>query len=347
MLSIRRLANLLSPSILFCAHLAFQAPPQRAASSAPRAIRPNELGKVMILEYHLIQPEETRWGRSIPNFKRDLEQLYDSGYRPIGMADYIDGQIAVPAGRRPIILTFDDSSEGQFRYLIKNGTPEIDPDCAVGILIGFHKLHPDFDLKGAFFVLPAAKEPHRLFGQPEFEARKLKELVALGFEIGNHTLWHADLAKYDPTVVREQIALAAEAIQKMVPAFRVRALALPFGSYPQDPQLALDGSYRGFSYHYDAVLRVAGGPACSPFSVQTDLARLPRTQVTGADLQHWIEYFERHPAEGFVSDGDANTVTFPWTLLSEFNSSKFKNLRAVTYGPENQTEGTSRIPNEL
>jgi peptidoglycan/xylan/chitin deacetylase (PgdA/CDA1 family) len=333
--------------MLFCAHLAFQAPPQPAVASALQAIGPNELGKIMILEYHLIQPEETRWGRSIPNFKRDLEQLYGWGYRPIGMADYIDGNIAIPAGRRPAILTFDDSSEGQFRYLIKNGRPEIDPDCAVGILINFHKVHPDFDLKGAFFVLLAAKEPHKLFGQPEFEAQKLKELVALGFEIGNHTLWHADLAKYDPTVVREQIALAAQAIQKIVPEVRIRALALPFGSYPQDTQLAFEGSYRGFSYHYDAVLRISGGPARSPFSIQADLGHLPRTQVTGTDLQHWIEYFERNPAEGFVSDGNASTVTFPRTLLSEFNSSKFKNLRAITYGPENQTARPSKIPNEL
>jgi peptidoglycan/xylan/chitin deacetylase (PgdA/CDA1 family) len=320
---------------------------QRAVSPAPRTAEPNELGKVLILEYHLIQPEETRWGRSIANFRRDLEQLYDQGYRPVGMADYIDGKIGVPAGTRPVVITFDDSSDGQFRYLTNNGKPEIDPDCAVGILISFHKLHPDFDLKGAFFVLPGAKEPHKLFGQPEFEAQKLKELVALGFEIGNHTLWHADLAKYDPTVVQEQIALAAQAIEKMVPTFRVRALALPFGNYPQDLQLVRNGSYRGFSYHYDAVLRVTGGPARSPFSMQADLTHLPRIQVTGTDLTNWLEYFEKHPTEGFVSDGDANTVSFPRALLSEFNSSKFKNLRTVTYGPENQTAKASKIPNGL
>jgi hypothetical protein len=35
----------------------------------------NELGRFLILEYHLIQDQETRWGRSFSNFKQDLELL--------------------------------------------------------------------------------------------------------------------------------------------------------------------------------------------------------------------------------------------------------------------------------
>jgi hypothetical protein len=294
---------------------------------------PNESGKVMILEYHLIQPEETRWGRSLANFKRDLQQLYESGYRPIGMADYIDGRIEIARGLRPFILSFDDSSPGQFRYLVKDGRAEIDPECAVGILIAFHKLHPDFALKGIFFVLPGVKQPHRLFGQPEFEVRKLRELVELGFEIGNHTLWHADLAKYDAAVVQEQIARAAQAIQGMVPGHRIRALALPFGDFPKDPHLAAEGSYHGFTYYYDAVLRVTGGPATSPFDSRTDLLRLPRIQVTGTELQRQLAYFEKHPAEGFVSDGSPDTVTFPRSFVPDFNSSRFKGLRILAHEP--------------
>ena len=49
-------------------------------------------------------------------------------------------------GREPIpdklvVLTFDDSSIGQFRYL-EDGT--IDPDSAMGILLDFAEAHPDF-----------------------------------------------------------------------------------------------------------------------------------------------------------------------------------------------------------
>ncbi len=316
-----------------CVPLLPQARPAAGSAAASEADQPNELGKVMILEYHLIQPEETRWGRSTVNFKNDLDLLYRSGYRPIGMADYLDGKISIPKGTKPFILTFDDSSDGQFRYLDKGGKPEIDPDCAVGILIGFHKAHPDFELKGIFFVLPGAKEPHKLFGQPEFEARKLKELVALGFEIGNHTLWHADLAKYSPAVVQEQLARAVEAIQKMVPGYRMRALALPLGDYPKDPRLAVEGSYRGISYHNEAILMVSGPPAPSPFSIKRDLVHLPRIQVTGKELQRRIAYFAAHPPEVFTSDGSAATVTCPEALRPEFNAAKFGGLRLITYAP--------------
>lgn len=291
----------------------------------------NELGRFLILEYHLIQEQETRWGRSIPNFKQDLERLYQGGYRPVAMADIIDGRIDIPAGTKPVLLTFDDSSPGQFRYLVKNGKKEIDPDCAVGLLLSFHRLHSDWPTKAVFFVLPEAKQPHKLFGQPEYEADKLKELVTLGFEIGSHTLWHANLGKYDDTTVQKQLALSVDAVQKRVPGYTVRSLALPFGVYPKDLQLAVKGEFKGTPYRHEAILMVAGGAAQSPFSIGCDLLHLPRIQVPGPDLKHWLSYYEKHPGEIFVSDGQPGTVTFPKVLQPKFNAAKFKKLQAVPY----------------
>ncbi len=293
--------------------------------------RPNELGHFLILEYHLIQEQETRWGRSISSFRQDLERLYQSGYRPVAMGDIIDGKMDLPAGKKIVVLTFDDSSPGQFRYVVKNGKREIDPDCAVGILINFHRQHPDWAKRAIFFVLPEAKQPHKLFGQPEYEADKLKELAANGFEIGNHTLWHADLGQYDATIVQKQLAQSVEAVQKRVPGYAVRALALPFGVYPKDLQLAAKGTYKGISYHHEAILKVGGGAAPSPFSMSCGLLRLPRIQVLGSDLKHWISYYEKRPGEIFVSDGNPETVTFPKALQPKFNAAKFKQLRAVAY----------------
>jgi hypothetical protein len=292
---------------------------------------PNELGKVLILEYHLIQPGSGQWVRTAQDFRRDLDLLYRTGYRSVALSDYVRGNIDIPAGTHPVIFTFDDSSPGQFRYFIQNGRKEIDPDCAVAMLMEFKKRHPDFGMHATFFVLPGAKEPHKLFGQPEFESEKLKELAALGFEIGNHTLWHANLRKYDATVVRKQLALAVQAIQAAVPGYKVHYLALPFGMYPTDPDLAVSGSYNEISYHNDAILKVSGGPAPSPFSIHCDFLHLPRVQVTGNDLQRIVSYFEKHPAELFVSDGKADTVTFPAGMKSEFQSSRFKALHSVAY----------------
>jgi len=272
---------------------------------------PNELGRVMILEYHKVDQPEERWTRTPANFRHDLETLYDKGYRLVGLNDLLDGRIALPAGTSPVVLTFDDSSPGQFRYVGKNGEVTIDPDCVVGILEAFAQRHPDFGRKATFFVLPGASKPNRLFNQPEYEARKLQYLVDHGFEIGNHTLWHANLGKYPEPVVRSQIARAQQWIGRYVPGYRIRTLALPHGVYPREVGWALRGAAGGTTYQYDAILRVTGGPAVSPFDAAFDAVRLPRIQALADELGRWFTYFDRNPAERFVSDGDAAVVTIP------------------------------------
>ena len=123
----------------------------------------NELGRVMILEYHKVDYPEERWTRTPENFRRDLEVLYARGYRLQSLNDLLDGKITVKAGFTPIILTFDDSSPGQFRYLDQNGTLEIDPKSAVGVLEAFAREKPDFGRAATFFVLPGAGSQHAQF----------------------------------------------------------------------------------------------------------------------------------------------------------------------------------------
>ena len=276
------------------------------------AARPaNELGRVMILEYHKIDYPEHRWTRTPENFRRDLETLYARGYRLVNLNEVLDGRIATPAGTTPIVLTFDDSSPGQFRYVSRNGTPEIDPKSGLGVLEAFSARYPDFGRAATFYVLPGASKPNRLFDQPEHEARKLQYLVSRGYEIGNHTLWHANLGKYDERTVRGQIAGAQEWIQRHVPDYRIRSLALPHGVYPRDVGWAVRGEAKGVTYRHDAILMVAGGAAPSPFAKGFDPTRLPRIQAIDQDLGYWLAYFEKNPRERFISDGDPKTVTIP------------------------------------
>jgi len=274
-------------------------------------LSPNELGRVMILEYHKIDYPEERWTRTPENFRRDLETLYAKGYRLINLGDLLDRRIQVPAGTTPVVLTFDDSSPGQFRYVEANGSVQIDPKSAIGVLEAFIAEKPDFGRGGTFYVLPGASKPNRLFNQPEYEGRKLQYLVSHGFEIGNHTLWHANLAKYPEATVRAQVAEAQVWIQRHVPDYKTRSIALPHGVYPTDVSWVLHGSAKGTTYNHDAVLMVAGGPAPSPFSRTFDPVRLPRIQAVERDLAYWLNYFDKNPNERFVSDGDANSVTVP------------------------------------
>ena len=81
----------LARAALFAAGMLSAVPP--SAESLP----PNELGRVMILEYHKIDQPENRWTRTPENFRRDLQRLWERGYRLVALDDFLDGKIALPA----------------------------------------------------------------------------------------------------------------------------------------------------------------------------------------------------------------------------------------------------------
>ena len=290
---------------------------------------PNELGRIMILEYHKIDYPEERWTRTPENFDRDLETLYTRGYRLQSLTALLEGRVTVPAGTTPVVLTFDDSSPGQFRYVDKNGTLEIDPKSGIGVLEAFIKEKPDFGRAATFFVLPGASRPNRLFDQPEHEGRKLRWLVENGYEIGNHTLWHANLGKYDEAIVRAQLADAQVWVQKHVPDYKLRTLALPHGVYPKHVDWAVTGSAKGTTYRHEGILMVAGGAAPSPFSAKFDPVRLPRIQAMERDLKEWFTHFDKNPEDRFVSDGDPATITVPAAQRDRVRPTLPKPLKVV------------------
>src|SRR5688500_2863893 len=90
-----------------------------AALAATRVMdrTPNELGRIPVLEYHLIGEKEGRWERHHERFRADLELLHRRGYRPVTLAELVDRDFELPAGLSPVVFTFDDASPGQFRYI--------------------------------------------------------------------------------------------------------------------------------------------------------------------------------------------------------------------------------------
>jgi peptidoglycan/xylan/chitin deacetylase (PgdA/CDA1 family) len=257
----------------------------------------------MILEYHKIDRPEARWTRTPENFRKDLERFYEKGYRLIPLSDFLQNRIRVEKGRSPLILTFDDSSPGHLRFFPDGlGGYRVDPECAVGILEAFHAKHPDFGMAATFFVLPAADPPNRLFNQPEYGAEKLRYLEKKGFEIGNHTYWHADLSRMDNGGVQRQLALAVREIQKTIPSYSPKALALPLGAYPKDRSFLLKGSFEGTSYHHLGVLMVAGGTAVPPGHPSYDPLRIPRIQAVEGELNRWLKYLDNHPEERYLGE---------------------------------------------
>ena len=240
-------------------------------------------------------------------FRRNLETLYARGYRPITVAQLLDRDFSsVPPGMSPVVFTFDDASPSQFSYIERNGTLEIDPNSVVGMWMAFAKERPDWKGRATFCLLPAADNGHAFFGdkekfggqKKEWRFRKVKWLADNGFELCNHTLWHAQLSKYPDAFVQEQIARAQVAIDSAVPGYRVRTFAFPQGLWPKNKALAWRGSWTDPKtgtttiYRHDTVLEVAGGPTRGPFDPEFDPTRLTRVIVYDKELEKVLDQLD-------------------------------------------------------
>lgn len=276
----------------------------RPALSQPPA--PSLPYKIPILQYHLIGDTDSRWKRSRDGFRRDLQLLYDRGYRPITVAQLVDRKFDIPRGTSPVVITFDDASPGQFSYIERNGKLEIDPNSAVGIWLDFGRRHRDWKNRATFCVLPAAAEGHAFFGdtgvagqKTEWRFPKLRFLVQQGFELCNHTLWHGRLDRRSDEAVQEQIARGVFAVDSAVAGYRVRTFALPLGMWPKNRALAQAGrwtdekSARTIAYRFDAVLEVTGALAGTLYGPGFNPLAIPRTQVVGDNLAKLLDQIER------------------------------------------------------
>ena len=129
----------------------------------------------------------------------------------------------LPRGKSPVVLVFDDASPSQFRYVERGGKLEIDPTSMIGIWLDFAKTKPDWGNKAVMCMLSGAEAGRSLFGnkgiegqKDEWRFRKVRFLAEQGFELCNHTLWHAQLSKYPDAFVQEQIARGVMAIERQV-----------------------------------------------------------------------------------------------------------------------------------
>lgn len=318
----RSVLVLLAAFPLACGEEAKESAPiiRAAPDSAARARVPNEMGFVPILEYHIVGDKEGRWERERGRFREDLALLYARGYRPVSVSQLIDRSLDLPYGISPVVITFDDASPSQFRYVERDSTLEVDSTSALGIWLDFRASHPDWGNHAVFCLLADAEAGRSFFGKKgiegqrtEWRHRKLRFLAEQGFELCNHTLWHAQLDRYPDDFVQEHIARAQMAIDSAVPGYRVRSFALPLGRWPKNRDLAAAGSWtdprsgRTITYRFDAILEVAGGPNVSPYDSTFSPLKLKRWQVLDDELRVLLDRLDARKTR-FISDGDTSRI---------------------------------------
>jgi hypothetical protein len=281
---------------------------REALVSAQPAYPVNLAGKVLAIAYRDISEDGGPGSRTPAQLRADLERLLAGGYYPVNLRDVVEGKLSmVPAGKRPVVLTFDGSTPGQLR-IQSNGA--VESETAVGVLLDFHAVHPaDWPLKATFFVQspPDGQElGEQIFGAPDLAAAKLQMLVDLGMEIGAQPAGQAKLAGLSSEELQQVIAQSLHQLSSLLPDYTVVSLAVPEGRLPQDLSLLRGGAFDGENYALLGAVIPKGGLMPSPLASQFDPFRLPR--VPANELDAWLKLAEKTNAY-YVSAGEALTGT--------------------------------------
>ena len=289
-------------------------PSPTSAPVSPASVRANELGQIPVLMYHqfLAKPIGV-YDQTLAQFRAEITSLYAHGYRTITAADLVAGKVDVPAGKKPMVLTFDDATVSQYGEM-PDGT--VDPKTAVGVLLAIARRAGEEHPVASFYVNEAP-----FAGRTSF----LAKLHDLGMEVAEHTLTHANLRELDDAGVQAELVKGLKVITDAIPGVQVTTMALPLGELPHNNRLASRGSSHGSAYHFAAVLAVGSNPTPSPYSARFDPLYLPRIRSglrTGDQTftsTDWLPQLYSGKVTAYVSDGDPSHVSFPKAMAGRLS----------------------------
>jgi peptidoglycan/xylan/chitin deacetylase (PgdA/CDA1 family) len=276
----------------------------------PAKIHANELGMIPVLMHHrLVTSTAGTYDMTPAFFRAELERLHRENYHPIRTVDLVRRDLSsVPAGKTPVVLTFDDSTPGQVSL---DSAGRFTPDCALGILQDFHARHPDFPAVASFYI---NKNPFGLTGSAADTA--LRRLHDLGCEIGNHTWSHANLSTLTSVEAQFEIGKLAALVTRAIPQAPPATVALPLGVHPRQAAVLARGGSGATAYRNLGVLLVGAAPSHSPYHRDFDPMAIPRIRCSSHDrgqgeleLDYWLDRLAADPGLKYVAAGNPGHVT--------------------------------------
>ncbi len=300
----------------------------------------NEMGEILVLMYHGLTPTDVKGDiihRSIQGFKDDLQSLYDNNYRTISMDDYINKNINLEAGYSPVVITFDDglNTAFSFDYIDNELIPK--KDCAVDILNKFYEKHPTFGRNATFFVYNSQD----MFNGYGTLMDKYNYLIYNGYDIGNHSYSHANLASLNEPKLFQEIGDNHNTVLYNSENYSMKAIAYPYGNLPKEKYMdtLFENTYYGIDYKYEVgfLAFLLDEYSTNPFSYKFDPYKIPRTRGTNnepMDLGYFLNYYKNNPKEKYVSDGNNDVLTVPKNYFDkvdlELVKEKELNIRVIS-----------------
>lgn len=182
------------------------------------------MSRIHILMYHRVghfpqrMPSHRAQICHLPRFKAQMAMLRYCGYSVVSLDDAaaaLRGGKALPP--KPVVLTFDDAYvdflEQAAPVLQAHGYPAT--VYAVAGLLG----------KTSEWVTPEGLVP-----APLMSAAQLREIHAMGFTVGSHTVSHPRLAQMDTPRIAEELTASKRMLEDVLGA-PVKHFCYPYGSH--------------------------------------------------------------------------------------------------------------------
>jgi hypothetical protein len=213
------------------------------------------------------------------------------------MEKWLAGDIRVPVGRRPMILTMDDLFFADQIFLEPDGTPSL--RSGLGVIWDFYQKHPDFGFSASLFYnlgdkYYASKKTNTWFlvqdGWEDVLAKTVVWCIEHDALPYNHTYLHSALDQLEAPAIMDDLARNDKAMRKLLARVHREDLiqrldnyiALPYGVWPaskglskymltyKDPEARPVAAVFEAGYYYDHRYLPA------PFETGFDRFHIPR-----------------------------------------------------------------------
>jgi peptidoglycan/xylan/chitin deacetylase (PgdA/CDA1 family) len=175
------------------------------------------LNEIPVLVFHKVD-RRFEWGltRITPErFKNVLEYLKENGYQTLTLSEIADPSREIH--EKSVAVTFDDSYASIFKHafplLQKYGFR-----ATVFVITGFAGQMNEWDVN-----LGGLKFLHLSWEQ-------IRIMAEAGFEIGSHTVHHADLTRISMENLKREVTESKKHIEDKI-SRKIRFISFPFGRY--------------------------------------------------------------------------------------------------------------------
>ena len=273
-----------------------------------------EDARVPIINYHQFAPNTSEKSTDhkirMEDFVAGLDQLNQAGFTLIHLEDWINGDLYVPEGRRPLVFTMDDLFYNNQIRMDENGEPRADTGLALAWEYG--QAHPEFGFKWTLF----SNLGDKWYAEGDLEGKWKDELAKTiiwcidhDARVYNHSYTHARFDKSSGEGVHWELEqndlflrqlLLRAGREDLIPELG-NMFAIPFGYWP------LGSAYNAMVNYitpegkpmlavFDIDWIINGAKFMSPpYSTEFDPMRIPRIAMPPEAVEYLVEHQNEFP----------------------------------------------------